>query len=588
MSDSNDEGATTMTTTTAASCTPPRKALGSEDWEEKFQASAKERYEKEVRPFEGIIGHYQKLWHAYYKLVDKHEFLEREAKVLRAERKYSNDSSATMRSSAKRESSSSSSSEVVKLHEKLRAAQEELQSRYKNEAGAATETLRLTKEVQALKGKLDGAKTELARKDVQVSHLRKKAEESDTLRGELARVRSILEHSEAAVRDLSAQNQSLVERMVRDKSTMMQEMNKMTQMYEDMKRELADAKKKRGSGGFLSRIGRSKSKDEAKPKDEGSTSTFRAMSFGVPLPTHAMKTVQAHSNEINALAYDETGSLLAAGSSDGTVSLWISKTGRQHATLRSSSGGVSASPVMCVHVRRGMVLGSCSDRVARVWKIDTQRTMHTLTGHTGKIYAARLSPDCRIAITGGTDRKIMIFDMRNGYKIRVIGSPSICNSIDINEEGSVLASGHQSGEVCLWDLRSGKQILREKLHERGAVTSVSFSLGGTQLLTNSRDNTLKVLDSRTLNVLGTLGASKYRAAYNWSRAAYSPDSHYAVAGSADGALHFWDVPTPVADVSSCVKVLADSPAAAASVVWSPNGMQVASGHRDGKLTLWSP
>ena len=305
---------------------------------------------------------------------------------------------------------------------------------------------------------------------------------------------------------------------------------------------MEERKKNKSSGGLLARFRRPSSEASSKEDANEDSSNpsrrpFRAMSFGVPLPTRAIKSIQAHKSEINSVCYNETGDLLATGSSDGTVGLWHAKEGRQQAILRAASGAASPSPIMCVHMRRGLVLGSGSDRVARVWKIESQRTLHTLTGHTGKIYAARLSPDCRIAITGGTDRKIMIFDMRNGYKMRVINSPSICNAIDVNEEGTVLTSGHQSGDVCLWDLRNGKLIVRQKVHEAGAVTSATYSLGGTQVLTSSRDNTLKILDARNLSVLGTARGSQYRAAYNWTRSSFSPDCHYAAAGAADGAVH---------------------------------------------------
>ena len=182
----------------------------------------------------------------------------------------------------------------------------------------------------------------------------------------------------------------------------------------------------------------------------------------------------------------------------------------------------------------------------------------------------------------------MIFDMRNGYKMRVINSPSICNTIDINEEGTILASGHQSGDVCLWDLRNGKLILRQKVHEAGAVTSTSFSLAGTQIVTASRDNTLKVLDARNLGILGTARSGRYRAAYNWTRSSFSPDCHYAASGSADGTVYVWELATPITDVNEEVKALSHNHSPVSCVAWSPTGMQLASSHRDGTLMLWGP
>ena len=389
---------------------------------------------------------------SYYELQHIHNLTKRELTLIKTESSSKNISPGK----------AANQKELVKLHEKLQEAQAELAATYKSEASSATETLQLVKQVKSLTQELESAKNNILRENAELEKLRKTALEVSVLQDELVRVRTMLSQAENAVRELSGKNQHLVERMVRDKSQMMQEMNQMTEMYEDMKRQLAEERKKNksssSSGGLFRRF---RNSSDASAGKEGSSKEnksdlqrpFRAMSFGVPLPTRALKSIQAHKSEINSVCFNETGDLLATGSSDGTVGLWHAKEGRQQAILRAASGAASPSPIMCVHMRRGLVLGSGSDRVARVWKIESQRTLHTLTGHTGKVYCARLSPDCRIAITGGTDRKVMIFDMRNGYKMRVINSPSICNTIDINEEGTILASGHQSGDVCLWDLK---------------------------------------------------------------------------------------------------------------------------------------
>lgn len=63
-------------------------------------------------------------------------------------------------------------------------------------------------------------------------------------------------------------------------------------------------------------------------------------------------------------------------------------------------------------------------------------------------------------------------------------------------------SGHFDGGVRFWDLRKG-DIAHEvaSLHPQSQVTAVVASSGGSQILTNGRDNTLRLLDVRTFGIL---------------------------------------------------------------------------------------
>lgn len=76
-------------------------------------------------------------------------------------------------------------------------------------------------------------------------------------------------------------------------------------------------------------------------------------------------------------------------------------------------------------------------------------------------------------------------------------------------------SGHFDGGVRFWDLRKGDMAHEvASLHPQQQVTSVVASAGGSHILTNGRDNTLKLLDVRTFGVLRVYkaGARAGRAA----------------------------------------------------------------------------
>ena len=72
------------------------------------------------------------------------------------------------------------------------------------------------------------------------------------------------------------------------------------------------------------------------------------------------------------------------------------------------------------------------------------------------------------------------------------------NALDVSKQtissSSTAVSGHADGAVRLWDLRTGEKTAEIGGAHGGHVTSVSFSpVEGTQVLTNSRDGTMKII-----------------------------------------------------------------------------------------------
>jgi autophagy-related protein 16-1 len=125
------------------------------------------------------------------------------------------------------------------------------------------------------------------------------------------------------------------------------------------------------------------------------------------------------------------------------------------------------------------------------------------------------------------------------------------------------------------------------IHE-GGITSVQFNPSdSTQVLTNSLDSSLKIVDVRTGTAVQTLRHAEFSTSHGWSRSVYSPDGRYVASGSSsNGNVFVWD--TSNGELKA--KLSGGHQAGVVGIDWcrgGSGGQQVASIDRKGVLVLWA-
>ncbi|KYO37788.1 hypothetical protein Y1Q_0011128 [Alligator mississippiensis] len=102
------------------------------------------------------------------------------------------------------------------------------------------------------------------------------------------------------------------------------------------------------------------------------------------------------------------------------------------------------------------------------------------------------------------------------------------------------------------------------------------------LLSCSRDNTLKVIDLKMNNVRQVFSADGFKCGSDWTKAIFSPDKSYILAGSSDGTLYVWSMENG--------KLVTSLPglhgASVNAVAWSSSGQHVVSVDQGKKVVLW--
>lgn len=492
----------------------------------------------------------------------------------------------------------------IRQREKIEKLQEQLNEKLRSEVEASAAALKSATEVSDLKdlntsqeATISNLREENARVEKNITHLNSKLADAESVArlaekqymGLKDTIRSLQEEND----ELKEVNHELVKRTVTEKEGMVDQINKMNEMVEKLQKEVdmlkALQKQEDRRPGWLRKrmVIASPTKEESTSKDEEKDNHSRRWgAMGVICPSEPKHIIQAHPQEATAVKYDGTGTdLVATASSDSNVKIWDTSNGQVRATLRGGNG----HPMLGVDISGGLAVGCGSDKTCRVWNLRTQRMIHQLAGHSHKITCVRLFHTEKEIITGSADRSLKVWDItRSTYRqTTTLRHSSTSNSVDVSSDAMTSVSGHMDGGIRFWDVRSGERTLDIQSLHQGGVTSVQFSPNNsTQILTNGRDSTLKLVDMRTCATLQVFQHPEFRTLLNYASCSLSPDGMYAAAGSTStGDVFVWKVSD-----GSVEKKMKAHETGVCGLAWGSggtSGQQVATVDRNGVLVLWA-
>ena len=168
------------------------------------------------------------------------------------------------------------------------------------------------------------------------------------------------------------------------------------------------------------------------------------------------------------------------------------------------------------------------------------------------------------------------FAHANLAKLAFVESFGAILSVTFSPSGTLLATGDTNGEIHLYQVADGQQLLTCKGH-KGWVWSVCFSSDGKTLVSGSEDQTIKLWDTSNGYCLANLEAHSGTV----FSVAFSPDGHTLVSGDEDHTVKLWNIST-----GQVSKNLTGHTNWVFSVVFSADGYTLASGSHDSTIKLW--
>jgi hypothetical protein len=149
-------------------------------------------------------------------------------------------------------------------------------------------------------------------------------------------------------------------------------------------------------------------------------------------------------------------------------------------------------------------------------------------------------------------------------------------SVALSADGTLLAAGTDTGEVCLWRVADRTLLVAVQGHS-GLVLGVALSGDGRLVASGSVDGTVKLWEAESGWLLVTLQGHTGAV---WA-VALSGDGRLVASGSQDGTVRLWE-----AESGWLLATLHGHTGTVWAVALSGDGQLLASGSYDGTIKLW--
>ncbi|MGW2178115.1 WD40 repeat domain-containing serine/threonine protein kinase [Streptomyces sp. NPDC001732] len=191
--------------------------------------------------------------------------------------------------------------------------------------------------------------------------------------------------------------------------------------------------------------------------------------------------------EVVAVAFHPDSTVLATANQDtGVVSLWNPRSGDRIRTVNGDITSLAFSPdgtMLAAGSREGSLL---------LWNPKTgERIGEPLDGHGDAIRNVRFSPDGTTLAGASDDGPVRLWDVETRTEIgaALTAHGESASGLAFSPDGDTLATAGHDGTVRLWNPETGEQI-GDPLHHDGSVSDVAFSPDGTTLATASDGDTV--------------------------------------------------------------------------------------------------
>ncbi|KAH0564065.1 eukaryotic translation initiation factor 3 subunit I-like [Cotesia typhae] len=249
--------------------------------------------------------------------------------------------------------------------------------------------------------------------------------------------------------------------------------------------------------------------------------------------------LQGHERAITEVKYNREGDLIFSASKDKKPNVWWSANGERLGTFNGHNGSIWC---MDVDWNTKFFMSGSGDNTLRLWDCQTGKEISQIqTNSSVRTCAFSFSANMAVYSTDkalGHQCEMFIIDTRNVDSMLAEGSAIIRIPINGPRISSILwgaldetiITGHEDGEINIWDVSTGKKLNSQKGH-KSLINDMQFNKDGTMFITASKDHTAKLFDSESLMHLKT-----YQTERPVNSATISPIYDHVILGGGQDAM----------------------------------------------------
>jgi WD40 repeat protein/tRNA A-37 threonylcarbamoyl transferase component Bud32 len=276
----------------------------------------------------------------------------------------------------------------------------------------------------------------------------------------------------------------------------------------------------------------------------------------------------------SAMSFRADGATLVLGGKDHVVRLWHLDGNPDPVALR---GHAPKEAWAVAFAPDGLTLASSGDdgRI-RIWDSATGKERAVLRGHTALVSSIAYAPDGRTLVSGSFDRNnhVILWNLAaNRPKFNLRGHAAKVRAVDYNPDGRTVASADEDGTIIVWGTDDGRSLA--KLRQGEKVNCIAFSPDGRTLAAGDAQGRITLFNLTTLNSWTIEGIAGVESLI------FSPDGSRIYSGHHGGLIMEWEAAT-----GNRVEELPGHYVNVFGLAVSPDGATLASAGYDGAVFLW--
>lgn len=220
------------------------------------------------------------------------------------------------------------------------------------------------------------------------------------------------------------------------------------------------------------------------------------------------------------------------------------------------------------------------DNTLALWNTQLECPLVLMVSNEERILASSVSPNGRLALSGGTQGLVSVWDMSTGALLKSLsGHQGPVSAVAFSQKGVQALSGGWDGQILLWDLAKGTQVATMQGHQT-AVTTVAMGMHAKQALSGGADGSViiwNLLDQQPTQIVKAHNSMV-------TSSAFTSDMRYAITASTDNQLIRWDLASGQRHVFAQSQPAITAPIYAFDI--SANNQRLLAAYQDGHILQW--